>query len=82
MIFKSIFEQQRIEQLYLGDYGHGIGMKNQDLELRSKLNLKLEDIKCVRRSKSYGSLTHQRVTHRDCPFKLKNIKANKAKKNR
>ena len=63
----------------MGDYGHGIGMKSQDHELISKLNLKLADMKCVRRCKSCGSLTHQRVTHRDCPFNLKNVKAKKKK---
>ena len=72
MIFKSIFEKQRIEQLNLGDYGRGIGMKNQDHELA--------DTKCIRRCKSCGSLTHQHVTPRDCPFNLKNIKAKKEKK--
>ena len=74
MIFKNIFEQQRIEQLDLGDYGRGIGIKNQDHEVA--------DAKHDRRCKSYGSLTHQRVTHRDCPFKLKKVKAKKEKKNR
>ena len=72
IIFKSIFEQQRIQQLDLGDYGCGIGIKNQDHVLA--------DTKRVRRCKSCGSLTHQRVTHRDCPFNLKNVKAKKERK--
>ena len=33
IIFKSIFEQQRIQQLDLGDYGCGEGIKNQDHEV-------------------------------------------------
>ena len=72
MIFKRIFEQQRIEQLDLDDYDCGIGMKNQDHELA--------DTKRIRRCKSCGSLTHQRITHRDCPFNLKNVKAKKEEK--
>ena len=72
MIFKSIFEQQRIEQQDLGDYGRGIGMKNQDH--------KLADMKRIRRCKSCGSLIHQCVTNCDCPFNLKNVKAKIEKK--
>ena len=47
-------------------------MKNQDHELA--------DMKCIRRCKSCGSLTHQFVTHRNCPFNLKNVKTKKEKK--